>query len=567
MKKFMKRTLCLGLVAISLLSVACGGDKRSSGVVSDENVCNIQVYKAGYGVDWLYELKTKFEAAYAEEGYKMNILNPSNDMNGQVVVSMLADGYESNKVDLYITGNVFADTVSKNGQYGELASDIRDGVFNKKAIRYDGTEEDKTVGEKLNPDIYKYLVDQNDTMYAFNWVQCASGIAVNTKKLSQYGLSLPKTTNEMFDCFNKIYLGANGMENSEKSKIFPFASNGYYANASFNVWMAQYDFDAYKTFWTMQQADDEGNLIDLIDNGYEVFQSDCYKEMLKVAYRMFDVNTLCYGAATANLDQTQAMIMKEKNYNAVFMINGDWFLNEVKLNYKDSVGNIEFINTPVISALGVKLFGSGTSYNLDEKQCDELLSYIVGLVDGNKTVAEIVSSVKNEKDIDIAAEDALKVANARGIFYSRGVEHLAYIAKNAKAQKVAELVLRMMASDDFANTFAQLGNGTTPYTTSENTFTKYKFVNQGSKVCTNDYRKIINIELAGFRKRLLLSSMFLTTSNLSTSISTSSSLPSIYDGRGKLNGKDISVYTDSALDFAKAEYDLAKKNWTTWLNR
>ena len=487
-------------------------------------------------------------------------------------MQLMAQGYETTGTDLYITANFWAPSVGKYSEYGQLASDLKANVFDKPAIRYDGTEEAKTVSEKLADPIEEYSKDVDGTYYSFPWVNSASGLVVNTKKLAEYGLSVPKTTNEMFDCFDKIYRGYNGIENSEESKTFPITyvsgTNGY-TTCFIDTLLAQYDYEDYEKFWSMQETDGEGKVTN-IQNGYEVYNLPGMIEMLDVMYRTFDVNISSYGSTTQQLDQAQAAIMKSSGYNAVFMFNGDWMLNEVRLNYKNNLQDIEFINNPVISALGTKLFGSGTSYNFDAEKCEELLSYIIGMVDENKSIEEMVSSVASVKGVTVAAKDVQEIATARGIYFNRGIEHQAYIAEDGKAKDVAELVLRMMASDDFANTFAQYANATTPYTDFANTYTDYKFVEQASKLAINRYNMAISSHkpasfAATFRAKLGVG-QFTTTSHLVAMISTDSDLPSMYDGEGgKHSTNTAAVYRQSAQAFLTKEIDNLQKNWNTWL--
>ena len=573
-KKVTTATLSL-LLALTAFA-GCGpngGDESSAPItdsaVKDAKVCNIQVLKAGYGVDWLYDLKAKFEKAYEAEGYKLNILIPSSDMRGTLPMQLMAQGYETTGTDLYITADFWAPDVGKFSEYGQIASDLKANVYDKPAIRYDGTEEAKTVSEKLDDGIEEYSKDVDGTYYSFPWVNSASGLVVNTKKLAKYGLSLPKTTNEMFDCFDKIYLGHNGIENSEESKTFPITyvagANGY-TMCFIDTLLAQYDFEDYTKFYSMQEAN--GTL--MTENGYEVYNLPGVIEMLDVMYRTFDVNISSYGSTTQQLDQAQAAIMKSNGYNAVFMFNGDWMLNEVKLNYKNNLHDIAFINNPVISALGTKLFGTGTSYNFNDAKCEELLSYIIGLVDENKSIDEMIASVASVKGVTVAEKDVQEIARARGVYFNRGIEHQAYIAEDAKAKDVAELVLRMMASDDFAQTFAQYSNGTTPYTTLSNTYTEYEFVEQASKLPINRYQTAISSHKPASHKLTLRSKLgvgqFSTTSHIVSTISTNSDLPSMYDGEGgRHSTNSASVYRQSAQSFLTSEISNLQKNWNTWL--
>ena len=64
--------------------------------------------------------------------------------------------------------------------------------------------------------------------------------------------------------------------------------------------------------------------------------------MMKVVYRAFDLNISAPGSGALNVSQAQAKIMGDSN-GAVFMFNGDWMLNEVKLDYRNKLKDLEWI--------------------------------------------------------------------------------------------------------------------------------------------------------------------------------------------------------------------------------
>ena len=547
---------------------ACGGRTQ---IKVDEQTIVVKVRDAGFGTDWLYELKGKFEAAYAAEGYKVKIMTPDNAIKGSTLLQELALGYNSTKVDLYISTDANPDSVGEMGNYGVLVENIEESVYNQTAIAYDGTEEEKTVREKIRPEAISYMTDSYGELYGYSWAQTSAGLVVNTRKLEKYGLEVPKTTNEMFDCFDKIYCGHNGVKNSVESGTYPitYISGGSgYGVVFLYALMAQYDMDEYNKFWTFTTTDETGTTVQLPDEDcQELFDDPMLLEMMKVAYRTFDWVIAAPGSAAQGVDQAQAKIMGNVD-DAVFMLNGDWMLNEVKLNYSNRLNDIDFVNFPVISAVGQKVFGAGTAYNFDDAKCEELLSYIVGLVDENKDLDEIIASVKSEKGVDIAEEDAKEVARARGVTYSRGMEHVAYITKNTPKKDIASLFLRMMSSDDFGETFSRTANGTSPYCAKENTTSQYKFVRNASKIPANQYFSLVSQfgSVKGYRGEIggKLLSMFTTKSHIPDYI-TADSTATIYTESGKRNGKSESVYTDAAAKFLENEKANVMRNWNDYL--
>ncbi len=572
-KRFKGISLLLATTSLAMCGLtACGntGDGGQGGggggsTVVTEKTITVKCLRAGFGTDWLYELKGKFEEAYKTEGYTVNIMQPDLSIKGDTVIKELARGYENIQVDLYITSGATPDKVGQLGDYGILVEDLTESVYNQPAINYAGENESKTVAEKLSDDVNPFITDSYGKQYAYNWVQCSGGLAVNTKKLAKYGLEMPKTTNELFDCFEKIYCGYNGIGNSISTGTYPITyvpgGNGYGVCFLYTL-MAQYDIDFFNTFWSYES---EGvNLTD--EQCFALYEDPALLEMLTAAYRTFDMMIAAPGSLSQSVDQAQAKIMSDTagTDSAVFMFNGDWMLNEVKMNYKSKLNDIDFINYPVVSALGVKLFGAGTAYNKSEAECDELLSCIIDHVDANKDIDEIVAAVKSEKNVDVAAEDVEAVAKARGISYSRGVEHLAYITKGTPKKDIASLFLRMMSSDDFGKTFSATANGATPYY-AEEINSEYAFVRNASKIPANKYFSLISLSTGarGYRSDMNLQSMFTTQSHIPDYIS-SKSTASIFTGDAKLNGDSIAVYSNAAKNLITEEVSNLKRNWETY---
>lgn len=572
--------MCLLMGASSATALA--SCTKKDGVIVDGKTVNIRMTKAGNGVEWAYILAEKFEKAYAEEGYKVNILEPSADMSGTVCLTDMAMGAEETGIDLYISGGFTVDDLSASGLYANgtpLAEDIREIVFDMPAIGYDGVEEEKLVSEKIAADQAKYSEDSDGNMYAFQYNSTAGGLAVNTKKLARYGLELPKTTNELWECVEAIQLGANGVKGAHESKTYPFTyvsgSNGYVVQA-LQTWMAQYDAKESKRFWSMQEVASDGTATDMTENGYEVFNSKGVEEMLTLAHQFMDVRIATGGSTTQGLDQAQAQLMKESNTSsdsAVFMFNGSWMYNEVRLNYKDAVKDITFINIPVISALGTRLMGSGTPYGLDEEKCDDVLSYVVGMVDENKTIAEMIEAVKTQFSVTLSEDTVKEIASARGLMYTRGIEQLAVINKNAPAKEAAALFLRMMASDDFAQTWLDTAHSAPLYSKDVDTSkVDNDFVKAALAVATNDYSTCFTgpRSMTGLRKALRLNSTFTHTNHIPSEIyknfGSGDNAKSVFKQKGgKYSDKTIEIYRDAAKAMQEDEYDFAKGKWSSWI--
>ncbi len=573
--KASKRMLFLALAAVTAISPLSACKKTS--IVNDPKTINVKVFKGGFGTEWVYELKSKFEKVYEKEGYKINIVQPSEDMRGSVPIQDMVLGYETSKTDLYITGDIQSAQVGTYNTYKKgtaLVEQTEELVFNQKAIGYDGQLEEKTVKAKLSDTMNEWLVDKTSydsdgVYYGVPYINPIAGLVVNTKKLAKYGYTeTPKTSDEIIEMATNIYLGCNGQANSEESGIYPFTyfasnSGGGYGGSWVEAMIAQYDYDTYNQLMTFTKKGENNEIVYLKENGYELYNSKAVLNALEVTYFLYDVVLASQGSTTQTLDQAQAAMMKTRG--AVFMANGDWMLNEVKLNYKNNLDDIDFINFPVISAIGEEEFGAGTTLGLTEKEADKLLSYIVGLVDENKSIADIIASVKTNKNYDVTAKSVERIAKARGLNYNRGIEHQCFITKGSTKKDIAALFLRMLASDDCAETIARTANSTSAYASGVNEYSDKAFVVNASKIPVNKYATPYRWQSSGLRKMGTIGKLFPKSGDILPTIYLKTN--TMFDKKGGLAAdKTFTVYTDAAKAKQTEEYNFAKEQWKSWMD-
>ena len=557
---FLATTAALGC---AFFGTGCVADDKPD---SDPNTVNVRLYKAGFGDTFIYELQEMFETVYAEEGYKMNILEPSLDSAGVPMLREMSRGYIG--YDLYITGAIMPNQVTKDSEYGkvrgeELCEDLESLVFDQKAINYDGTQSEDKIIDRIHADYVPFQRANDGTMYGFTWAQTSAGMVVNMEKLAKYGVTeLPRTTKELFQVFDWIYEGRtftdkDGKEvtvaGSKDTKLYPITYNldtgsggaSTYQNCAFDTWLAQFDIETYNEFWRMEEFNN--GVWGPMEDAYKVFENENIRDVLEASYQLMDIK---YSTGNLRLNTAQDKVMKPGG--AVFMLNGDWFLNEVKANNERYLKDIAFMNVPVLSKIGLDLFGEGTTYNLSEAECDELLSYICKLVDERKTLTEIVENVQAVKGIELQEADAKKVAEARGVTFARGIEHLAFITKGSTKKDIAALVLRMMASDDFAETFLREANASSPYAQELDIESKYSFVNDAKALVLSPYFRAINSRVGNTRFEILKTDkMFPGISNLAKDMYDAST-----DKKNTYKSSAETLY-----EYGKTE---AKKAWDNW---
>ena len=548
-------TLCaLCMVPIS----ACGGKDN---IVNDGKTVNVRGYKGGYGTSWIYAMKEKFEALYAEEGYKINILTPSSDITGSTVVNELKSGNAVTGVDLYFTGSCNLYAVTE--QFGTLVEDLTETVWKKNPIGFDGEEENTLIKDKVRPGMLPYVTSETDgKMYGYLWTSSVGGLAVNSKKLAEYGLSLPRTSDELWAVFDKILRGANGVGSSFETGTFPFTyapSTGYQMYLS-STWLAQYM--GTEAFDRLIRLEDE-NGEEMLEDGYTLYDDPAFEEMFRTMFRVFDQNVSAYGSTTQSVEQAQAKLVKG---NAVFMPTGDWMLNEVSKNYPNHLQDITLINVPVLSAVGEKLFGAGTALNLSKADSDKLLSEIVRLADEEKTAEEIKTAIKADANFgyDLSLDAVQEVIDARGIYYEKGVEHNCYISKDSPMKDVAALFLRMLASEDAISLFESETNGSSPFggkikTTEDN---PYEFVRAASRIANRSVKHEIFNGTFGLRAKLALP--IFPKSGDTVAVKIANQLISKYDENGQLVGQE-SVYDEAAIKFYNEEKGFIQSKWEDYI--
>lgn len=459
MKRF-RRTLAgaialVSSVVIGMTTLTGCGAKES--VVRDEKTINIRACIGGYGDSWLRALADKFNEVYADKGYKANVLASSTDLESKVAMKELYS--KDDWVDLYFVNvnNTMAQFTESGGEYGQLVADLTDTVWNNTAINFNGEEESKTlISEKMQVSLPDDVLKVNGRVYGFNTSNDIGGMIVNTAKLAKYGVTrIPKTTNELFDVFELIYEGdaSKGIKGSLESNIFPVTflggDNGYPIHFV-TAWQAQYaGIEEYGRFYGY--TDESGN--ERLEDGYKVYDDESLNKMLEAMFNMYDSSFVASGSNNNSIDTAHIKIMSDKG-GAVFMSDGNWAYNEIITNYQSSINNLAFANVPVLSAVGVKLFGKNTSYGFDDDKCEQVLSFAIDKTDEGKTAAEIVADAKSEKGWDLNEREVTEVMKARGIYCSRSALAAgAFVAEKSKVKELCYLFLRMFASDDNATLY------------------------------------------------------------------------------------------------------------------
>lgn len=570
MKKFRKITAGIAASVLSLTTVfALAGCKSKEKIVRDEKTINIRACIGGYGDSWLRSLADKFNEVYAEEGYKANVLASSTDLESKVAMKELYS--KDDWVDLYFVNvnNTMSQFTAEGGEYGQLVADLTDTVWNKPAINFNGEEESTTlISEKMRVALPDDVLKVNGRVYGFNTSNDIGGMIVNTAKLAKYGITrIPKTSNELFDTFELIYTGdeAQGIKGSLESQIYPVTflggDNGYPIHFV-TAWQAQYaGISKYEQFYGYTDA--EGN--EMIENGYTVYDDKSLEKMLEAMFNMYDKSFVALGSNNNTIDTAHMKLMSERG-GAVFMADGNWAYNEIITNYQSTIDNLAFANVPVLSAVGVKLFGSATAYGFDDDKCEEILSWTIDRADEGKTAAQIVAEAKTVKNWDLQESDVTEVMKARGIYCSRSALAAgAFVAEKSQVKDLCYLFLRMFASDDNATLYNRECNGFTAYMTDFSQAKDTPYNKQCQAIVENGYATPVWMNATDLRLKVGHNNLIFPNSDLSFVSKIIGKQATIYSDGQKTGDK--ALYTKNANDMLEEVRAYARENWSEWVRK
>lgn len=440
----MKKLLRIVSAAAAMLLAAgtfaaCGGDGGSSegGKPStDGKTLNIRVYKSGYGdayvSNWIYE----FENIYKDEGYKVNIVDSTENLEGSVVTNEMILGAK-NTVDLYIAGNVTPNAlkVASDGEEMDMIAAKLNDVYDSFPVKADGTEESVKIKDKLMAGFDKYFM-LGDDYYTFAFRSSPVGLVVNPVVFPE-GKEYPRTTDELLALCAEIR-AIDG--------LYPFAYAGYNANSYLygmeDVWVAQYSgTDYYADFCAMNYS--------VPSEAYELYKNEGWVKSLDVIKKIQSGATgekyNFANGVSSKANQAQHNLLTNK---AVFMCVGQQLQNEMYTNYAEATKKMIMLKVPVLSAVKEKCTTIAD---------DNELSSLVKAIDEGKTELAGDGYDVNEKDFET-------VKAARNVVYDWGAPHSIVLNAYSSKLNIAKLFLRYIASDDAAKSAYNANTSMSCYT-------------------------------------------------------------------------------------------------------
>lgn len=420
------KTLVSLLLTATVAVSSLGGIGCGTKVKDDANTVQVSVFNGGWGLDWLYAAEREFERIYPD----VDIVIDPQDLLGQIS-NQIKSGPSVNSVDLYFASEdvnslllMGPNTLAGYNMVFEPLDEVYDYVVN----------DNKTVREKCSDsllDSVTFETEENgETVsheYIMHFGNGAAGIIYNADKFQELNITVPRTTDELYDV-TCAQISQKFSNDALTKAAFTESIRTAYSQYMFNVWWTQYEgADNVKNFFNGIYYKDGikryGNKI--FEQKGRLYALEAYEKMIGPDYKNAhtNINSMTYM-------QAQQVLM---NGTCLMMVNGNWLENEMKIRTdSNSSANIKMMPTPIISKVIEK------TPSISD---DETLRAVVSYVDGEGSLPDNVT----EKDVEtIRAARDVKYDN-----YAGG----AFIPAYSNAKENAKRFLKYLCSAEFAQIF------------------------------------------------------------------------------------------------------------------
>jgi ABC-type glycerol-3-phosphate transport system substrate-binding protein len=443
MKSIKKLAMCalalVMLLASSTFLAACKkDDERGSGGIAEDGslygLLNINVFAAGFGSQYVTNMKQAFEAKHDKVTVKVN----PTPLAAQIKADMRMEK-KFQKYDLYFMGDsmAFSDAQTPNyiKGYDKPFIEISD-VYN-----HTPEGEDKTIGEKMNSVMRDYF-DISGEKYFLSYGISSYGLTYIPSLLNPYlsviGGDLPRTTDELAAVCQAVMNARQG--NAGVAYPLIFSGQTDYWRQIFLSWWAQYEGleQFHRYFRGMYLDPDEG--VERYDQ--RVFAQPGRLKAYEEANRFIGKSTnagvskpLVNNFADPDSVALQFMVAQTRYMDgkSMMMVNGGWLENEMKSMYGGEFPyELDMLDLPVISAIRDNCPSIGS---------DAELSALIKAIDGG-------SSALVGTGYDVSQADFDKVKEARSFMYISGEAQEAIIPATTYSEILAKEFLKFMYSDE-----------------------------------------------------------------------------------------------------------------------
>ena len=380
MKKIIKKTVSLLLIAIMAVSMAACGkkgsgskDKNSNKDYSDRTEVKMKFWRSGLGEDFIQEMVDAFNVKQTK--YYVTVSSTSS----MAAVTNTLGLETEDETDLYVGLTLSSDHL-------EPLEDILD---------YTVEGESKSLKEKFRPIYLENTTASDGHIYQLTTGGGNLGIVYNKALFKAAGMNkAPRTTDELVKACSQL-------KDNDIIPFIHFTSGGYWTYYV-SVWQAQYDgYDYWRNTWCANK-DASGK-----SPSKEVFlKKDGRYEVLKVLEQLLNPDNIEKGSNSLDHISAQTMFL---NSDIGMMVTGSWITKEME--GKGSLENYEMMKNPVVSAIVDKL----TSVNND-MQLRDLVDAIDAVTDGKASIDEYRSGNDYKVGgVTVSAADWERVTEARNM--------------------------------------------------------------------------------------------------------------------------------------------------------
>ena len=439
-----KRTLALVCALTAGASTFAGCAKKTA---DNEQVLEILLWDAGYGVQWCSDLLDAFKQEnWVKEKYPNLEIVFTSDSDNSMIGTKINAGERANTVDLFFgTGMSIYEGTDSTGY--AMMSDLTETVYNQKVPGEEITVKDKMdEGYRESIRFYEKGQDSNSSdvpfkAYAFPWASGMDSILYNADHLKAINMEVPLTTDQLVESCQTIV--------EDKPFTYNSQANGDYAiltSSSGHYW-----YDLYPSWWAQYEGIKEYyNFFNGVANNR--ISADVHRQKgklysLEVLEKVLDWDNGYLYQKRTGLEFMQAQT-KFIEGEGVFYSNGDWFAKEMEETVKDVEElkgvkyDIRMMPLPIISKIIEK------TPSIPD---DETLRAVIRAIDnGNETIQ--MAKMDNVKGYELLSgvteTDYEIILQARGIVHSLGSTHRALVPSYAKGKEIAFDFLRFMATDN-----------------------------------------------------------------------------------------------------------------------
>ena len=428
------RNLILG-TALLLSATSLSG----CGSTDDPNTLEIYIVNAGYRYEWAHSIRDLFlEQDWVKEKYPdLKITIYQNDDQGYAD-TLLRAGQSSNRFDLLIALNLI-------GYAGtDDILDLTDCVYN--TYIPGTTTKFIDVSFQSYLDSFAYVPKggsaKNARYYFAPWAGGMNGIIYNASFFEDYDYEVPNTTDELIaiadDFHAKTY---KGNDSDTDQFVFIQGKDESYFDQLFDIWWAQYQ--GIQGYFDYFNGVDDGSL------SRNIFKQQGRLKSLEVMHELVGNNNHYVSPKTSyqNFMSNQRAFLKG---DALFNVNGDWFVSEMKSIREDIIENrpdlnysFKMMKTPVLSDV-IEL--------CDSIDSDAELSALIDAIDNESTAL-------TGTGYEVTRDDFEKIKEARGVVSSLGTNHTIAIPSYALAKDPAVDFVRFMATEEAQDAYIRATNG------------------------------------------------------------------------------------------------------------